>query len=670
LKDPLQKEQTPYEVLGLSRGATAEQVDRAFKEGLLQRVNVQKLTAAKQALQQAAERAMVDLFEYDPAALARLAPNPLVDPAALEPPRRWETAKAWEAALKGRFPDLGVVHSLAVLWYWGAIHQQETAGGAPVAGFSIQSLWERAIACWAMVVAGEGFWSATPAEHRESLRSRVTEKIRHKLQDLEQPYRDRGDHAGAQVYQDLELALDTELRTARELAATGIRSANGPLTCGALMLEQMGALGAVRSQVLRALGVAPQNPTLRALRDALSPHGAIAELIRKGDPKSALEAIDRLPQGERQSEEVRALRADALREVANQQASLDQLGEALANWEQALRLSPGLEPAIRADLENHCQARAVALQRQKPAEAISLLEKATQVVRSEKLQLTLAEILTQRGIDTINDAQKAAEDKKEGVTAQLIAAYERGHRDLERGAKLGSERGATQAPIARTMIERARWLMKKARLVDFNTLPPAVRERFVSALAPGGSPRPLLQLKESGASGWVALAVIMAGVTFFSAGSGFAAVGVGLYHGVGGLVSYVTSMFLVTLGVMGAYRSRLLKASHPYPRGKYIFPLDYVDARDRTLRIIPLREVFKFEGVHHHRNGVYTHTEFTFGLTGESLQQIVEKFRVSGKDAAEAVLQELQASRRVEGDALQAGDFQALAALDPFYEGR
>src|SRR5262245_61510890 len=104
-RDPLQLELTPYEVLGVERCASPLEVEHAFRGGLIKRASVQKLTAAKIALERGLERAVIDLFLYEPEVLLRLEPSPLAEPGALEPARRASTAQAWEALLRGRFPD-------------------------------------------------------------------------------------------------------------------------------------------------------------------------------------------------------------------------------------------------------------------------------------------------------------------------------------------------------------------------------------------------------------------------------------------------------------------------------------------------------------------------------------------------------------------------------------
>ena len=75
MKDPLQAEATPYEVLRLERDARAAEVNRPFRTGVAERwAPMSKLTEALKELQEPSSRALVDLFVYDAAALGRFSP--------------------------------------------------------------------------------------------------------------------------------------------------------------------------------------------------------------------------------------------------------------------------------------------------------------------------------------------------------------------------------------------------------------------------------------------------------------------------------------------------------------------------------------------------------------------------------------------------------------------
>ena len=473
MKDPLQSTQTPYEILGLARGASEVEIDQAFKQGLVKRGNVQKLMAAKNILQRPAERALLDLFQYDPQVLPRLQPNPLQDPSSLHPSRRKETAAAWEKMLATAFPDAGIAHSLGVLWYWWVLNGEErqAAGDAAVEP-PLEEGWRRVIAYWAMLVSTDEYWQGQAgAEVAHTLRGQAVERLRNEFNDLGQKYRTSGATATADRYQGLDLLLTTEVRTAKDVAGAGLRTSRGKIACGLLLLEQLGWVESVKQQVDAGLEKNPASEQLLAVRRALSPYARIEVLLDQQKPQAAVEAIDQFSEEERQKLELLKLRARAMLEWGKQQASLGDIPKALDCWEDALgkgiigcptckreaqeKLKDGsywrswcsqsfalkkavrrriskvemgeLEGQIKTEIVNACQARAAALQQQ-PEQAIAILEKGLELVDNEKLKLTLAEILTQRGISRINEAQKKLESEKKGATPEILKMLKAGRR--------------------------------------------------------------------------------------------------------------------------------------------------------------------------------------------------------------------------------------------------
>ena len=93
MKDPLSAQPSPYEILEIDRSAGPAEIDTAFKQGLVKRVNVSKLTGAKKVLERPVDRALLDLFHYDPDTLARLDPDPGRNVASLQLPARKGTAR-------------------------------------------------------------------------------------------------------------------------------------------------------------------------------------------------------------------------------------------------------------------------------------------------------------------------------------------------------------------------------------------------------------------------------------------------------------------------------------------------------------------------------------------------------------------------------------------------
>lgn len=580
MKDPLQTEQTPYEVLGVSPEATAAEVERAFMAALARRVPPNTAKNARDALVlHPAKRAWYDLRQYPPAALEKLAPSLPEHPAALDRANRARTALEWETRSKQEFPTLGFLHSLAVLWYWWAVHEEQRMlalleaaverGAVPKNGLERANLlrqvrkaegvtcnpergaectrsdcpwradcispappfpemWMQVIAYWSALAASPAFWSGLTgvgAEDAAALKKQLVSSLRDTLMDLATRYDEllaRGQEAAEAVeripgitaatvealrraglnsmrevaragsgtvssaggldepqaariveaarnalgdraalparYRGLERDLTTELETAGLMQECGLQTKFGRVSCGVLMLNRMGLTDSARKAVEGVLEKRPDNRPYQRLRDMLSPHAPVAVLLDQRKPEAALEAIARLPAAERKTAAVRALQARAYHQLARQRTSLGQLEAALDAWRSALEVSKdrALAAEVEKELVAACNERAAAMQRNRRDDAIALLEKGLEIVRSDRLQMTLAELLTRRGVDTFVAAQRKLERERAGVTREILDAFQTGLADLERAERLGSADAAKQARAAREVLAQAK----------------------------------------------------------------------------------------------------------------------------------------------------------------------------------------------------------------------
>jgi hypothetical protein len=209
----------------------------------------------------------------------------------------------------------------------------------------------------------------------------------------------------------------------------------------------------------------------------------------------------------------------------------------------------------------------------------------------------------------------------------------------------------------------------QARNIDFNQLPLATRERFIRSTANQQLPQPILsdRLGTTGATvGWGFLFLCALGGLLLVVFADFGRVNGGGLQGPGWIAGYVTTTFLAFYSILALVRRRTLVKALPFQPGRYLFPMDFVDATSSVLKIIPMSSMTDFRGVHHHTNGVYTNTIFTFTFEGGHSENLV----VNGKDAAEYALSNL---RSVQGDvaaAVQARDVEKLYGLDVFFEAR
>jgi hypothetical protein len=206
--------------------------------------------------------------------------------------------------------------------------------------------------------------------------------------------------------------------------------------------------------------------------------------------------------------------------------------------------------------------------------------------------------------------------------------------------------------------------------VDFNSLPRGVRDRFVAITKGAAPPAPVLWQKTSTKSKVVGLSfllVLLAIVALFVvvAGFGDAWTELGVHEPLFVVVFYLPVAFVVLFVALTIARRLVVGSPFPFEPGRYLFPTDFVDARNATLRIVPTRSLTNFEGVHMHTNGSYTHTLLTFRFADAT-----EQFSVRGKDAAQAATNAFWAGQQAVAAAAQAQDWQTIASLDPFFECR
>ena len=207
--------------------------------------------------------------------------------------------------------------------------------------------------------------------------------------------------------------------------------------------------------------------------------------------------------------------------------------------------------------------------------------------------------------------------------------------------------------------------MAEAKRVDFNALPREVRERLIACMQHQSYPYPLLSsIPSQGAAiaGWFFLALIGASILL---GALFAEFGRTLQP-TPMILLYVAGVALVVLSVLFLIRRVLLGSALPYKPGRFLFPMDFIDAQERTLRIVPMAMLIDFRGVHQHTNGVYTGTTLTFSFEGG----VTESFVIQGKERAEEVLRQLGATQKQIREAAQARDLDTLLRLDPLFEVR
>jgi hypothetical protein len=210
----------------------------------------------------------------------------------------------------------------------------------------------------------------------------------------------------------------------------------------------------------------------------------------------------------------------------------------------------------------------------------------------------------------------------------------------------------------------------QSRVMAYNSLPKGVRERFIECTAARQAPTPILaeRLGMGGAAfGWGFLCFVALGGLALMLGPDFGHPTSSMaIQSPGFIVVYVLCIFTAVYSVLAIMRRKRLLRALPYLPGRYLFPMDFVDARTDTLRITPMATMVDFRGVHHHTNGAYTHTEFTFRFQDGTSQTLT----IRGKDQADRALADLRTSQSALSAAIEARDAQRIWALDVFFEAR
>ncbi|EDM74088.1 hypothetical protein PPSIR1_16150 [Plesiocystis pacifica SIR-1] len=207
--------------------------------------------------------------------------------------------------------------------------------------------------------------------------------------------------------------------------------------------------------------------------------------------------------------------------------------------------------------------------------------------------------------------------------------------------------------------------MSQIRVVEFNALPKATRERFVASASGQAEPGPVFEDTNSpgwGAVGWFIVLAMGAGTLY---GVSTASFGEGV-DGPGFIALYAIGAVLVLGGFLAMIRSIVTAKNMPYKLGTYLFPVDIVTAEDDVLSIQPLSEVSHVNVIHNHENGAYQNSTLRL-VFSSGLQQ---ELTIFGQTEAQNVAHQMHQWRVRAAQIVESGDYGQFAALDPFFEAR
>lgn len=476
MKDPLQTERSPWDILGITSDVSRQELDQALISALRNGVPGHVANRARQDMLDPMTRAWWKLLEYPSDALDQLPVNPMQDPSALELSNRIATCSAWETHLREVYPAAdGTTHCLAVLFYWSVLAEEErlTLSAESQTGTSLSfpaalfDVWRGSIAYWSMLLVTPDFWrngiGISNSEEEVALKQTLKEALHNRLQDQAQAF--SSNSAITAEYRKLQTTLAAELDSARAIAKYGAKTEKGTIRAGLMGLERLGYLEQLRKLVDERHQQYPNDQNTSEVRGWLSVHLDIHTLIRNDKPDEALARIEGLPATDQRSAEVCELRARALFQQGKHRAEVGKIQVALECWQNALgagHLPKELRKQVESEVISTCHSRATTLQDKQPDEAIAMLELGLRLVPdSTKLKECLAEILTGRAITVCVQEQTkvdAAVKKKEAqafehLRQETLPKVRQAVHDLEWAADLGSARAKENLIAAQSFLE-------------------------------------------------------------------------------------------------------------------------------------------------------------------------------------------------------------------------
>jgi hypothetical protein len=215
--------------------------------------------------------------------------------------------------------------------------------------------------------------------------------------------------------------------------------------------------------------------------------------------------------------------------------------------------------------------------------------------------------------------------------------------------------------------------MPEMQSLEFNQLPEAMRQRFVSSLKTSErEARPLVSQIQDNVRYLVQMFSIpvllgMYVLNRWSDSFGQLDSEDGFWQGNQDGLFYVIATGVIVYCLLAACRSIALHRALPYTPGRYLYAFSLVDAGSSTLAHFDLAQAFDIKAVHQRdRQGRYTGTRFLFFFTGIKAQVVIE----TDYDRAQALGHELDRRRELLRQAYAANDAPTLFKYDPFHEVR
>jgi len=489
MKDPLQHTNTPYDILGIPITADHTQILLAFKNSFNKRgIDQGEIRDAYNKLSNSQERALVDLFLYHEPFLDHLIPRINGDEKQLLD-RRTEIAQSWSNIQRQTFTNFAATHSLAVLWYIWALYCEDGKDSekkSTFTSFSLTQLWSNALSHWVFLrnspefmsewIKSKGINGIDPVLLGERLES----FFRNKLSFFKEKYQNEGDTLSVKRFEEYELIFDSEMKAAKllpQIYDEGLQfTRNGsPITvcCGPTMLEKLGMLDSIRTQIEGFIKKDPQNTNLKQILNRLSPFANIYTLLDNKKYGEVLKAIEALPPNDQKNKELLSIQAKACLERGKQETqnrnykkSTEYLKQGLDTGELKSELTEAIVANCIAEVTSLSDLDAI----------IRVIEDTLKIITDSRLRDLLSEKYIDRGISRFNKAYNKWESSKKTSQEKDNAEYEieKGIEDFENALKINPSNKRARESLENAkrlleMIEAAEAIILNARgleLVD------------------------------------------------------------------------------------------------------------------------------------------------------------------------------------------------------------
>lgn len=265
MRDPLQIDTTPYEILGVEQKADKKEIQQAFLKRIQER-STKNIAQARSKLLKPIDRAMADIFMFCPEFLNQLMPK-IRKPEQLTGKRNI-VAEKWELLEKNRFPFVEATHSLAVLWYWWARYVAESERIEKINTLSslddiqglvsiekTKTIWENTIARWVFLINSEDFFAKFPftlplsAQDIQELKDQISRHFLSLFADYAYMYKKADLVEEHNIFTSYTRLWTADMDTAKLLSKAGNYLPKG-YQCGRLYLNYMGIMSQTKDSIL------------------------------------------------------------------------------------------------------------------------------------------------------------------------------------------------------------------------------------------------------------------------------------------------------------------------------------------------------------------------------------------------------------------------------------